>query len=195
MRPKTELSETARDEAVRQVMQLFWSQGDEAASYDAIVRATGLSRKALYAQWPEKTALADAALTLYRREVLDPVIAILAADGRAGLEAFWGAVGEVAAAPDWQGCLLFRSASGAHRREAHVRALFDAHVDALRQAVAAAVARAVADGSIPPRDPQVAAWQAVSIAALLSAYGGRPDRQAEIAAVVEAGRQACGLVA
>lgn len=194
MRPRNELSEEARQAAVENVMRLFWSEGAESASYDSIVEATGLSRKALYAQWPEKTALANAALTRYRQQVLDPVIALLAAEGRAGLEAFWAAVSEVATAPDWQGCLLFRSASGAQRRDAHVRSMFDAHVTALRDAVASAVAQAAADGTIRPRDPQVAGWQSVSIAALLSSYGGRPEKQADIAGIVRAGKQACGLI-
>ena len=42
------------DYALQKAMEQFWAVGIEATPYPELVKVTGLSRKALYQQWPDK---------------------------------------------------------------------------------------------------------------------------------------------
>jgi TetR/AcrR family transcriptional regulator, transcriptional repressor for nem operon len=54
------------DTVLDQAMRVFWANGYEATSLDDLVAELGVSRPALYRQWPSKDVLYQAALTRYR---------------------------------------------------------------------------------------------------------------------------------
>jgi AcrR family transcriptional regulator len=179
---------------IRKAMIAFWKQGAEATSYNEIVETTGLSRKALYALWPDKHALIHEALALYRAEVLAPLLELLERPGREGLEAFWDALARGAKMRGWSGCFLFRSSSGPLQGDPVIAEHFDEHVRLLRSGVTRAVRDAQAAGSIDPAISAVdAGWQVVAIASLISAYGALHGNTSAVAALISAGRAACGL--
>jgi AcrR family transcriptional regulator len=185
----------ARERALDGAMRLFWRRGVAGSSYDDIVAATGLSRKALYAIWADKAALVHEALRLYRDTELAAQLALLEPPGAAGLARFWAALEAQAQGAGWTGCLLFRTAGDEGRHDRAVRALFDAHVAALSQALIAAI---LASRREPTRarvlDTGAAAMQAVALVALATtlAAGGR-GYDARVAEAFRAGRIACGL--
>jgi TetR/AcrR family transcriptional regulator, transcriptional repressor for nem operon len=178
----------------RKAMSTFWQQGAEATSYDGIVAATGLSRKALYALWPDKQALIHEAMALYRAEVLAPLLALLGRPGREGLEAFWDALARGTKIGGWSGCFLFRSSAGQLRGDPIIAEHFDDHVRLLRSGVARALREAKAEGTIDP-DVEItdAGWQVVAIVSLISSYGALHGNTSAVPALITAGRAACGL--
>jgi AcrR family transcriptional regulator len=179
---------------VRKAMRAFWKQGAEATSYNDIVEATGMSRKALYALWPDKHALIHEAMALYRAEALAPLLELLSRPGRQGLEAFWDALARGTRMRGWSGCFLFRSAAGPLHDDPVIAGHFDEHVRLLRSGVTRALREAQAEGSIDPGISVVdAGWQVVAIASLLSNYGALHGNTGAVAALISAGRTACGL--
>jgi AcrR family transcriptional regulator len=189
-----EADRNARSEALQRAMRLFWERGAETSSYGEIVAATGLSRKALYATWPDKDALVREAMALYRETVLAPMLAPLEDGGRSGLERFWDGVEAGVRAPGWSGCFLFRSVGGAYRSDPVLARHFDEHVELLRRRIAGAVVQAKQGGQLAPGiDPDHASWHTVSVAALLSTYGALSGFSPAAAQLVAAGRAACGL--
>src|SRR5262245_32494170 len=56
-----------RDEALRKAMEVFWSQGYEAASISELVRKMGIKRQSLYDTFGDKHTLYLEALDLYHR--------------------------------------------------------------------------------------------------------------------------------
>jgi TetR/AcrR family transcriptional repressor of nem operon len=183
-----------RTTAVRKAMGAFWAKGAEATSYNEIVEATGLSRKALYALWPDKDALIHEAMTLYRAEILTPLLERLDLPGREGLEAFWDTLARGARMRGWSGCFLFRSSSGPLHGDPVIAEHFDEHVKLLRTGVVRALREAQADGSIDAAISATdAGWQVVAITSLISTYGALAGNSSAVAALISAGRAACGL--
>ncbi|GLS36641.1 hypothetical protein GCM10010869_22320 [Mesorhizobium tianshanense] len=183
-----------RGTIVRRALQAFWNRGAEATSYNDIVAATGLSRKALYALWPEKDALVHEAMELYRAEVLGPLVNGLAVGGRAGLEAFWDALTTGVKTPGWAGCFLFRSAGGALRGDPVIARHFDEHVALLRTGITRAMREAQRESATDTKiDTAEAGWQVVAVAALISTYGAMSGNSRTVTALISAGRSACGL--
>lgn len=196
MSTETDITRSDRDAALRRVLTVFWQQGAESTSYNDIVKATGLSRKALYAQWPDKEALIHAVMMLYRTEVLTVFREALALGGRRGLEAFWQTAVAGSASPGWRGCFLFRSANGVLGTDPTVQRHLDEHVQMLRAHVVRAIEEAQVAGEVPASvDPQAAGWQVAAITALMSTYGAMSGNGPAVAHLINAGRVACGLTA
>lgn len=184
----------ARAEILRRVLAAFWQQGAESTSYNDIVAASGLSRKALYRLWPDKDSLIHDAMTLYRTEVLAVFRDALALGGRRGLEAFWQTAVAGAASPGWRGCFLFRSASGPLGADPVVRQHLDGHIEMLRSSVAAAIEEAKAAGEVDASlDAAAAGWQVAAITSLMSTFGAMSGNGPSVAELIKAGRVACGL--
>lgn len=76
----------SREELIARAMPLFWRQGYHATSMDALVKATGVARGGIYADFEGKDGLFRACLEAYRQLVAGPAIALLHAEG-AGIEA------------------------------------------------------------------------------------------------------------
>lgn len=160
---------------VRKAMQLFWQKGTSVALSE-IVDATGLNRKALYARFGDKATLVGAALGLYRQEVLDPMVALLGANG-GGTSVYWDTAQRSARLPAWRGCLLVRAALIDGRGQPHVQEAFEAY---LNHFVGAMEAACVAEGNT--EDPNAAAWSAsafvISVSALAAGSGYNPQIEA-----------------
>jgi TetR/AcrR family transcriptional regulator, transcriptional repressor for nem operon len=81
-RPKT----YDREDVTRKAMQLFWEQGFEATSTKALAEHMGINVYSLFAEFESKQGLFEAALALYRNEVVANVFGMLEEPG-AGLDA------------------------------------------------------------------------------------------------------------
>ncbi|MEW2525685.1 TetR/AcrR family transcriptional regulator [Streptomyces sp. NPDC047071] len=142
------------DAALERVERLFWRLGAATVSIQTVTAETGLNRSSLYATFGGKRQLYLAALRRYVRERARPACERLAGDGR-GLpaiqEAFDGLIeqrcrGEYAG---W-GCMLVNAYAGGEAEDPDVRAVLDDHHRRLRDAMAAALAAARAEGGLAP---------------------------------------------
>lgn len=173
------------ERALEAALGLFWAEGAETASYPEIVLATGLSRKALYARWPDKQALVAATLTNYRQTVLAGMLVTLAEQGP---EAFWDRLEAGTRQPGWNGCYLMRTGSGPLRGEPEVAMALADYLSALQEGF-----RAALRGRALPVPVELAATQCVSLLALISQRGAVEGAGPEVAALIAAGRRTCGL--
>jgi|LGOV01.1.fsa_nt_gb AcrR family transcriptional regulator len=181
---------------IEKALGLFWNNGVTNTSYADLVRHTGLSRKALYANWADKKELVHDTVRLYREQVLGEIIAALEPPSFSKLEAFWDSMENSINNPEWIGCYLFRSATGELRDDPVIIAVFEKHILTLKSRIEAALTVAKADGDLPETfDADTAAWQAVSILSLMSAFGGQGGYGPNVAALLDAGRRSCGITA
>ena len=179
------MNEDVTDPALGAALGLFWSKGAESSAYGEIVAATGLSRKALYARWPDKQALVDDTLVLYRREILAGILEALEQEG---IAAFWDKLAAATAAPGWCGCYLMRTGTGDLRATPSVRAALDDYLAAL------AVGFRRALGQVPlPVPNELAATQCLAILALISQRGAVEGNSPAVQDLLAAGRRTCGL--
>ncbi|MDP3194710.1 TetR/AcrR family transcriptional regulator [Tabrizicola sp.] len=176
---------TGADRELHAALNLFWASGAETTSYPEIVAATGLSRKALYARWPDKQALVEATLEGYRRTVLAGMLETLTREGPA---AFWDRLEEATRVPGWNGCYLMRTGSGPLRTEPAVAAALAEYLDALHEAFR----RRLREASLPV-PPDLAAKQCVALLALISQRGAAEGAGPAVADLVSAGRRTCGM--
>jgi AcrR family transcriptional regulator len=179
------MHEDVTDPALGAALRLFWEKGAESAAYGEIVQATGLSRKALYARWPEKQALVEDTLALYRREVLAGMLETLTGQAAA---AFWDRLEDVAGSPGWCGCYLMRTGAGALRAEPAIRAGLEGYLAELQAGFAGALA-----GVALPVPAKLAATQCVAILALISQRGAVEGNSPAVQDLIAAGRRTCGL--
>ncbi|MBA0125106.1 TetR/AcrR family transcriptional regulator [Haloechinothrix sp. YIM 98757] len=131
------------EDAVEAVVSLLWRQGWAETGIQDIVDATGLSRSSLYATFGSKHQLSLAALRLYLRDYVDPVVTALdgGGDGLPSIAAFFGRLIKArcwGARARW-GCLATTvqlSAQGADPDVAEILAAHRKHLDqALRDAL------------------------------------------------------------
>lgn len=176
---------TEADKVLNAALDLFWAAGAETASYPDIVAATGLSRKALYARWPDKQTLVAATLDGYRRTVLSEMLATLSGQGPV---AFWDRLEAATRAPGWNGCYLMRTGAGPLRNDPSVAAALSEYLDALHNAFLAALATRPL--SVPS---DLAATQCVALLALISQRGAAEGASPAVEALIFAGRRTCGL--
>jgi AcrR family transcriptional regulator len=164
---------------------LFWAEGAETTSYPEIVAATGLSRKALYARWPDKQALVAATLENYRQTVLAGMLATLT---EAGPAAFWDLLESGTRTPGWNGCYLMRTGAGPLRSDPAVAGALSEYLSALHGAFCTAL-----QGKPLSVSPELAATQCVALLALISQRGAAEGAGPAVAALIEAGRRTCGV--
>ncbi|MGR3659590.1 MAG: TetR/AcrR family transcriptional regulator [Paracoccaceae bacterium] len=181
-------------EPLHKAMSLFWEKGVNMTSYPEIVEATGLSRKALYANWADKSALVRDAIALYRVDFLQPFLGILTPPGVQALGNFWNRFEVGIGSDGWSGCFLFRSASGELRHDPVIQETFRNFVAELRANLVACIRAGQQSGDIDAGvNPEMAALQAVSVLSMLSSFGGMSGDGAEARELLVAGRHACGL--
>lgn len=176
---------TSADRPLQAALGLFWAEGAETASYPEIVAATGLSRKALYARWPDKTSLVAATLDGYRRTILSGMLATLADEGPA---AFWDRLEAATRVEGWNGCYLMRTGSGPLRNDPAVAAALSEYLGALDTAFCTALR-----GRDLPVPSDLAAAHCVALLALISQRGAAEGASPAVGALISAGRRTCGL--
>lgn len=183
-----------RGETLKKAMILFWREGAEQTSYPEIVAATGASRKALYGWWPEKGELIRDSLALYQNEVLDRAMAPLESGDANGLAVFWNLIEAACQAPDWRGCYLCRSGAGPLAADPAIRSQLEAHVDRVRDQIAASIAVSQAKGEIAGDiDPDQAGLLSAALVVLISTLGAQGGWSARIAELIRQARVTCGL--
>ncbi len=69
-----------RDEALDQILQVFWTKGFEGTSLDDLVAATGVKKQSLYNTFGNKDAMFDAALGKYLDDVGETLYSALITD-------------------------------------------------------------------------------------------------------------------
>ncbi len=72
-RPKT----YEREDVARKAMELFWAQGFNASSTKELADYMGINVYSLFAEFESKQGLYEAALALYRREIVDANFGVL----------------------------------------------------------------------------------------------------------------------
>jgi TetR/AcrR family transcriptional regulator, transcriptional repressor for nem operon len=180
--------------AVQAAMELFWAEGAEVASYNDIVSVTGLSRNALYRRWPDKDALIRDTLAHYDRQLRQYALAPLEQGGRDGLVSFWDVFEEAARRRGWNGCYLFRTASGPLRSRTYVGAAMSRYLDEFTEKISAEIMVARRNGDIPVTiDPDTAKYQAFALAGLISVMGATHGYCKPMDDLFAAARASCGV--
>ncbi len=175
-------------------MNLFWINGVANTSYPDIVQTTGLSRKALYARWPDKTALVHDALTHYRETILGPILAQLQPASLVSVGKFWDFLEAGLTSGEYHGCFLFRSAGGDLAEDPEVTAALSDHLQRLSNGFQGCFKQAIQQGDLPSTfDIQTATWQVLAILTTISSFGGNPSLSGDIPALIQTGRKSCGL--
>jgi TetR/AcrR family transcriptional repressor of nem operon len=114
-----------REKAVQQAMELFWRQGYEATSVQALGAAMGLNPGSLYNAFTDKHTLFLEALRCYQEREYQVACDLFGgpATGRAAIARFFAMVAEHDSAdPDAKGCLMVNSAAELADRDPEVRA-------------------------------------------------------------------------
>jgi TetR/AcrR family transcriptional regulator, transcriptional repressor for nem operon len=124
-------------------LRQFWTHGYHATSLDDLVRVTGTSRHALYAEFGSKHGLFLACLDQYRSLIVDPAFGAVERPGStiddiAGYFAFQIGRAEAGGLPG-PGCFLANSASEVAPHDAEVRAIVSAHNSRLEAGFAQAL--------------------------------------------------------
>jgi TetR/AcrR family transcriptional regulator, transcriptional repressor for nem operon len=104
----------AADDAVSSAMDVFWSNGYEAASIEALTSAMGIGRGSLYNAFNDKHDLFLLALDRYRRERHEQLERALSSEesARSAIEAvFRQSIDRLWGDPSRKGCLLVNSAA------------------------------------------------------------------------------------
>lgn len=131
-RAKSHTKETLTDTA----MELFWTRGYAATSFDDLVQHTGVSRHGIYNDFGGKHALFLACLDRYRVTVVSPAIKQVEAPaaGLSAIEAYFEAqIGRAEAQGlPGPGCLFANTMTELAPRDGDVRFHVNAHNDRLR---------------------------------------------------------------
>lgn len=134
------------------LMALFWREGYDGATQEAMLAATGLSSSSLYRTFGTKSATFAAVLERYL-ELADGMLGPLerGRDGTAELRSFLDRVGDQLDGPMGRaGCLVLSTLCDPVNRSAEIDTLTRRHVERMRAAVRAAVERAAAAGDPLP---------------------------------------------
>lgn len=185
-----------KTKALEAAKNLFWAQGAENASYNDIVKATGLSRKFLYSQWPHKDALIEETMTSYHQQLRDFLTASMAKPGKSGLAQFWDQFENIAHDVEWRGCYLYRTASGPFRENGAISAHFETYFAEFSSLVAEKIKQGQDAGEFSKSlDPKIVGAQSFAIMGAISTLGAFAGYTDQVGQMFQAGRAACGLSA
>ncbi|MCF2530746.1 TetR/AcrR family transcriptional regulator [Yinghuangia soli] len=138
--------------AVDQAMHVFWRKGYEATSIQDLVDATGIGRGSLYAAFGSKDGLYEAALARYAAQAATVNTGVLQrpAPIRELLrDLLLGMVDETVDDPERRGCLITNTAVERAPRDPTAGRIVGTALDALADAVTAALRRARDQGELP----------------------------------------------
>ena len=170
-----------RDKAVQQAMELFWRQGYEATSVQALGAAMGLNPGSLYNSFADKHSLFLEALRCYQEREYALACTQLGGSetGLAAIERFFRLVVEHDSAdPTHKGCLMVNTAAELADRDPAVLARVAESRAQMAALFRAAIVHAQHAGAIPPeRDPDaLAAFLVNSLFGLRLTAKVQPDR-------------------
>lgn len=141
------------DEALDQVLRVFWEKGYEATSVADIVEATGLNKSSIYNEFGSKDALYEKALERYMQARLS-LLTDLLGDGTGGLDDVTTLLGfmreEAAGDVGRMGCFAVNDAAEFGTSSARALATSRRWRTGVREAITCALTRAEDLGEIPP---------------------------------------------
>ncbi len=126
-----------RDCIARKAMEVFWRHGFHGTSTQALVDAMGVNRFSLYAEFGNKQALYEAALTLYELEVVGPYFLALESlqGGLKEMEDLFTAFASSAGQPGSEmGCFACNAATDRAADDSGVRLFVHAYVQRISAA-------------------------------------------------------------
>jgi TetR/AcrR family transcriptional repressor of nem operon len=165
-------------QALDAAMRLFWAEGYEGASIEALTTAMGMPRASLYQHYGDKEALFLTAIEHYARTRLVPLFGTLGGGGTlaADLEAFLDAVVRHATADAAHlGCLIASVLSDAAGSAPRMRQELALRFEQVEESIAARLRAAQEAGELSPcADVQALAGvlSAVARGIMLSARAG-----------------------
>ena len=176
-----------KDAVLALIVKVFWAKGYSGTSLDDLATATSLSRPSLYAAYGNKLSMYLAALEVFGQRMATEAVAALATgpDLQTGLQNFYGAALDIYLGKDEemaQGCLVFTTAVTEATNEPEIKAMVQAQLAGMDQAVKAHIA-----DRAPGADPAaIAAAAELASGTLLNlatrACAGTPrERLSEIA--------------
>ncbi len=123
------------EEALASVMSVFWRNGFEGASMQAIETATGLNKQSLYRLFPDKRSMYLAALSRYVNEEMAYADAVLSGPGGAKqrFAALFGGLIALAEKGDRSGCFLCNAATDQAQLDDETRSLVSASLKQLEK--------------------------------------------------------------
>ena len=139
------------DAALAAAMRLFWAQGYEATSLQALLDRMGIARSSFYQAFGSKRELFMRSVERYRAELVADLREQLAASGSGMgfLRATLASVADDARGRGRRrGCLVFNSAAEFGQADKQVAARIAASIDAFAAVFADAVRRAQREGDI-----------------------------------------------
>lgn len=140
-----------RDTVLRKAMELFWAQGYAATSTKALAEHMGVNAYSLFAEFESKQGLYEAALALYRREVVAGIFAPLARPDAAIEEvlALLDIFAERACAPGAnRGCLASNVGCERAASDPTTQAYFADHLEHIETLLRKALVNAQARGEL-----------------------------------------------
>lgn len=147
------LPEFDRAAVVDRAMHVFWQRGYSQTTVTDLVQATGLNPGSLYAAFGNKKGVFLEVLEAYNRAFLERIRRI-GDDRRPALdclaEMLQAIVDDTAAGRNRQGCLAVNALLELAEHDPEVAHRLCAHNERVRQAFAGLIARAQADGDVPP---------------------------------------------
>ena len=161
-------------------MRLFWAQGYEGASIDALTIAMGVPRSTLYQAWGDKQALFLAAVDHYARTRLAPLLAALDGGGplRKDVGAFLdGVVALATADPAHLGCLVSCALADAAGAQERMQAELAARFATVENRIAARLQKAQEAGDLArtaDTETLTGVLAAIARGLMLSARAGTP---------------------
>lgn len=149
------------DQALDAAMQVFWKQGYEATSLQALLVATRLSKSSLYQTFGNKHALFEKSIEHYKREMIHEMQTMLES-ATSGLEfirlLFLKVAEDVQGNQPLRGCLVMNTASEFAQTDPAIAALVKQSIQAFKSVFSAAIKRAQSEGDIPAdKDPELLA--------------------------------------
>jgi TetR/AcrR family transcriptional regulator, transcriptional repressor for nem operon len=147
------MPEFDRSVVVRRAMQVFWQRGYSQTTVTDLVRATGLQPGSLYAAFGNKKGVFIEVLDAYNRTFLERIRRMQEDSGPAllGIRAMLNDIVEdTVSGRNRQGCLAVNALLELAEHEPDVAARLDVHNEQVRQAFAVLIARAQAEGDVPP---------------------------------------------
>ncbi|MGF1649837.1 MAG: TetR/AcrR family transcriptional regulator [Hyphomicrobiaceae bacterium] len=150
--------------ALRSAMRVFWANGFNATSYDALERATALRRQSLIYAFGDKRSMFCSALDLYAQDRIAEVISMLETPGSPldNVRAVFASWLRDAQNPAHRGCLIVNTAGEFGRSDPVVADAIAHATDRLRAAFGRAFERAIEAGELgPDHDPHALAELAI----------------------------------
>ena len=141
-----------REEVLERAMRLFWRQGYEASSVQALVEATGVNRASLYNSFGDKQGLFLAVLDHYQTSVGAGRLALLQAPGSpvAALRRFFDDLVAFSVTGGRRlGCLMTNSAVALAPRDRDCEARLRDNLARVEDAFYRLIRRAQAEGEVP----------------------------------------------